>query len=90
MSRRILDCLGKHGSGAPRDHTDPSNGQLTPKSEACIQFEGLSQPLDNLLKGLPMWSILEDNFREKSQMDAQYVQHAKVGFDELKFRNFLQ
>lgn len=82
MSRRVLDCLGKHGSGAPRDHTDPSNGQLTPKSEACIQFEGLFQPIDNLLKGLPIWSILEENYTQQSQMDSQYAQHAKVWLDE--------
>jgi hypothetical protein len=50
--------------------------------EACIQFEGLFQPIDNLLKGLPIWSILEENYTQQSQMDSQHIQHAKVWLDE--------
>lgn len=74
MSRRVLDCLAKHGNGDPRDHTDPSNGQLTPKSEACIQFEGLVQPLDNVLDGLPTWSVVDDKLRHESSTDSQRAQ----------------
>ena len=70
-SRRILDCLARHGDGSPGDHMDPSNGQLTPKSEACIQFEGLFQPLDNILNGLPIWSVLEETTMKDSSVETR-------------------
>lgn len=63
LSQRIQRILAQHGSGHPGDHLDPSNNQLTPQSEACMQFEALHQPIENVLNGLPSWALEGDNPR---------------------------
>ena len=61
LSQRIQNILAQYGSGQPGDHLDPSNNQLTPQSEACMQFEALHQPIENVLNGLPSWTLEDDN-----------------------------
>jgi len=63
LSPRIQGILSQYGSGHPGDHLDPSNNQLTPQSEACMQFEALHQPLENVLLGLPSWTLEDDKQR---------------------------
>ena len=58
---RIQEVLSMHGNGEPRNHLNPANNQLTQLSEAVLQFEGITQPLDNILQGLPEWSIRQNN-----------------------------
>lgn len=61
ISTRVKTMLLKHGNGEPINHTEPSNSQLTVRSDAVMQLEGLSQPLDNILSGLPEWSLAADS-----------------------------
>jgi len=35
------------------------------RATACLQLEGATQPLDNILHGLPQWSIDDGNYDEK-------------------------
>jgi hypothetical protein len=65
---RIRELLSAHSTGEPRDHLNPQNNELTMKSTACLEFEGISQPLDNILQGLPAWSVDDgkyDSYRTK-------------------------
>ena len=57
---RIQELLSMHGNGEPRNHLNPTSNQLTQLSEAVLQFEGVTQPLDNILQGLPEWSLRQD------------------------------
>eukprot|EP00934_Nitzschia_sp_Nitz4_P007801 Nitzschia sp. Nitz4//scaffold105_size73764//38086//42509//NITZ4_005677-RA/size73764-augustus-gene-0.51-mRNA-1//1//CDS//3329532450//7791//frame0 len=57
ISARVIGLLGKHGNGEPRNHLHPKSGQLTVRSEAVRQLEGIVQPLENILSGLPSWSL---------------------------------
>ena len=57
---RIQELLSMHGSGEPRNHLNPTSNQLTQLSEAVLQFEGVTQPLDNILQGIPEWSLRQD------------------------------
>jgi Exportin-5 family len=61
VASRAKSILVAHGNGEPLNHIDPSNNQLTPKSDAIIQLEALCQPVDNILGGLPSWSLALDS-----------------------------
>lgn len=74
VSSRVVALLLRYGDGGPRDHLDPVNQQLTQNSEACIQLEALYQPLDNILHGMPNWS-LED---ERNKNSKEYRQRADI------------
>ncbi|KAL3910654.1 MAG: hypothetical protein SGILL_007610 [Bacillariaceae sp.] len=54
---RFNQLLAQHGSGEPRDHLDSETQQLTSASEAVRQFESLVHPLENVLNGVPAWSV---------------------------------
>eukprot|EP00550_Attheya_septentrionalis_P000795 CAMPEP_0198290488 /NCGR_PEP_ID=MMETSP1449-20131203/8336_1 /TAXON_ID=420275 /ORGANISM="Attheya septentrionalis, Strain CCMP2084" /LENGTH=1467 /DNA_ID=CAMNT_0043988997 /DNA_START=193 /DNA_END=4596 /DNA_ORIENTATION=+ len=72
---QIKMLLNSHGNGEPYDHLDPATKQLTPQSEAVLAFEGLNQPLDNILQGLPSWALKEVASRPvKQHLDAQRAQ----------------
>ena len=60
IAARVKAVLQAHGNGEPINYVEPSNNQLTPKSDAVMQLEGLHQPLDNILGGLPAWSLADD------------------------------
>ena len=60
VQSRIKTLLQLHGNGEPRNHIDPTTNQLTQTSEAILQFEGVHQPLDNILQGLPNWTLRPD------------------------------
>jgi len=57
LNTRVQNVLTNHGNGQPGDNLNPQTKGLTQLSYANIQFEGLQQPLDNILNGLPAWSL---------------------------------
>lgn len=61
ITARVKNALLAHGNGEPINHVDPSNNQLTPKSDAVMFFEAMCQPLDNTLSGLPTFSLSENS-----------------------------
>ncbi|KAL7549693.1 hypothetical protein ACHAWF_012957 [Thalassiosira exigua] len=62
---KIRTLLNAHRNGEPRDELNNQNNELTAKSTACVQFEAASQPLDNILYGLPSWSVDDGSYDEK-------------------------
>lgn len=70
LNTRVQSLLQRHRNGEPLNFLDPSNGQLTPKSDAVMQFEGLFQPLDNIMSGIPQWAIVADNATVKITKDS--------------------
>ena len=73
---RIREVLNSHSTGEPRDHINPHNNELTVKSTACLEFEGVSQPLDNILQGLPSWSVDDGNYDQNRMKIRQVVKPA--------------
>ena len=77
LSTRICSLIAQNGNGEPRDHLDRETQQLTHASEAVRQFEGVIHPLENLLNGLPSWTLNAqgrsrspgDNSKEQQQQD---------------------
>lgn len=63
LNARIQMMLATHGTGAPLGFLDPLNNQLTSKSDAVAQFEGIIQPLDNTLGGIPSWAMIPEPSR---------------------------
>mmetsp|Transcript_23382 Transcript_23382/g.34894 ORF Transcript_23382/g.34894 Transcript_23382/m.34894 type:complete len:1349 (-) Transcript_23382:172-4218(-) len=57
LHTKLEYLLTHHGNGQPRNLTNGE--QLQQWSFACVQFEGFHQPLDNLLQGMPSWSLAE-------------------------------
>ena len=54
---RIRNLITQHGNGEPLDHLYSTNKQITQKSTASRQFEGMVHPMENILNGLPAWSL---------------------------------
>lgn len=54
---RVQTVVAAHGAGASDVYLDPTNHQLTRKSNAVMQFESLYQPLENVLAGIPDWTL---------------------------------
>jgi hypothetical protein len=77
LSSRVQRLLSQHGNGQPGDHLEPSNNQLTPLSEACMQFEALHQPIENVLNGLPSWAL--ENDIEANRQNHYDTKRAEVG-----------
>ena len=51
INERLKTSLAMHGNGQPLNFLDPASGQLTPKSDAVVQFEALTQPFESVLSG---------------------------------------
>lgn len=62
---KIRTILAAHSTGEPRDCLNPENNELTQTSTACLEFEGSTQPLDNILSGIPSWAVDDGNYDEK-------------------------
>jgi hypothetical protein len=62
---KVRTLLNAHSNGEPRDQLNPENNELTVNSTACQEFEGVTQPLDNILHGLPSWALDDGNYDEK-------------------------
>eukprot|EP00535_Pseudo-nitzschia_heimii_P013747 CAMPEP_0197199492 /NCGR_PEP_ID=MMETSP1423-20130617/33909_1 /TAXON_ID=476441 /ORGANISM="Pseudo-nitzschia heimii, Strain UNC1101" /LENGTH=1261 /DNA_ID=CAMNT_0042653349 /DNA_START=1042 /DNA_END=4828 /DNA_ORIENTATION=+ len=54
---KIRTLITQHGSGEPLNHVCSMNRQITHKSTASRQFEGIIHPMENILNGLPPWSL---------------------------------
>jgi hypothetical protein len=67
LNTRTQTVLQRYGNGAPQDHLHPGNNQLTQKSEAIMQLEGLIQPLDTTLNGLPAWALETESNNKMSK-----------------------
>jgi hypothetical protein len=88
INSRLQGMVTTHGNGEPRDHIHPSNGQLTQLSEAVRQFEGVVQPLENILCGLPTWSLhskqqVQGGGAEKDGSRAQVRASTQASLSEL-------
>ena len=57
---RIRSLIEQHGNGQPLNHVCQSNQQITHNSMASLQFEGIINPMENILNGLPAWSLNAD------------------------------
>ena len=57
LHQRMKDLLAAHGDGKPLDHLEPTNGQLSQKSDAVLQFEGIHLPMEYVLGGIPSWAV---------------------------------
>mmetsp|Transcript_6441 Transcript_6441/g.14539 ORF Transcript_6441/g.14539 Transcript_6441/m.14539 type:complete len:1077 (-) Transcript_6441:1834-5064(-) len=62
---QMRTLLNAHCNGEPRDQLNPENNELTVTSTACLKFEGATQPLDNILHGLPSWAVDDGNYDAK-------------------------
>ena len=68
---KIRELLSAHSTGEPRDQINSQTNELTAKSTACLEFEGVAQPLDNILQGLPAWSVDDGNSYDSKRMKAR-------------------
>ncbi|KAL3929587.1 MAG: hypothetical protein SGBAC_012141 [Bacillariaceae sp.] len=57
LLERMQVIFSAHANGEPRSHLHPQNQQLTQNSEAVRQFEAIVQPLENIMLGMPSWSL---------------------------------
>ena len=73
LKERVQTLLANHGNGQPLNALDPSNNEVTPKSEACIQLEALYQPMDNVLSGIPSWTLDDSSTPPKEQRQVQEI-----------------
>jgi len=72
LCRKLEYLLDTHGNGEPRDHLDSSNN-LTMISDAVIQFDGVTVPLEHILQGMPSWSLEIRNDYEKRKLQVRHV-----------------
>lgn len=73
LNEKVQRILSVHGSGAPINCKDPSNDQLTEKSEAVRMIEALHHPLENVLAGIPEWAFKDDTNRRRKKNDANDI-----------------
>ena len=73
---RVRNLIAQHGSGEPLNHIYPTNQQITQKSTASLQFEGIIHPMENILNGLPTWSLNAEG-KSSSSGSAKKQQHQK-------------
>uniref|UniRef100_A0A7S4J8L4 Exportin-5 C-terminal domain-containing protein n=1 Tax=Odontella aurita TaxID=265563 RepID=A0A7S4J8L4_9STRA len=79
IQNRIQSLISSHGNGEPRDHLDPQTNQLTPLSDANIQFEGIFLPLENILQGVPQWSVdLDRNPTDQKRVEIRSTVRASL------------
>ena len=71
---KIRELLNAHSTGEPRDQLNKENNELTVSSTACLLFEGATQPLDNILHGLPSWALDNGNYDEKRNRVRSIIQ----------------
>lgn len=62
-----------YASGNIRDNLTPS-GELSQRSTAVLEFEGINQPLDNLINGLPEWALDDSKRDNPSFMEPHRVE----------------
>eukprot|EP00536_Pseudo-nitzschia_multiseries_P001400 jgi/Psemu1/250511/estExt_Genewise1Plus.C_180109 len=73
---RVRNLITQHGNGEPLDHLCVTNQQITDKSTASRQFEGIVHPMENILNGLPTWSLNAEG-KSSSFGSAKKQEHQK-------------
>jgi len=73
---RVKNVTAQYGNGEPLDHICSMNQQITHKSTASRQFEGIVLPMEKILSGLPAWS-LNKNGKSSSTGSAKKQEHQK-------------
>lgn len=94
LNVRAQFLVTTHGNGEPFDHLDPTNNQLTQKSDAVLNFEGFCQPLEYVTAGFPAWSVVANKI-QKDDKNAQArlevcCSSVCVNGDVLRFLPFLR
>jgi len=74
MHQKFKAVFTRYGNGEVRDFVDVSTGQLTQQSTAIMELEGLCQPLENILQGMPDWALDNSNTSDPSFMDPHRVE----------------
>lgn len=80
---RIRDLITQHGNGEPLDHLCRTNQQVTEKSTASRQFEGIVHPMESVLNGLPAWSLNAQG-KSNSAGSAKKQEHQKRLEDQIR------
>lgn len=78
ISTRVKAILSTHGNGEPINHVNSTNNQLTLKSDAVMQLEGLHQPLDNILGGIPAWALADDPNSDRERLEIRASTRASL------------
>ncbi len=74
LHQKFKTVFTQYASGEVRDCTDPTTGQLTQQSTAIMELEGMNQPIDNLLQGMPDWALDMSKRNDPSYMDPNRVE----------------
>jgi hypothetical protein len=77
INAQVESLIAKHGGEqAVKDHADPKTGRLTEDSQANLDFEGVHAAFENVLLGIPDWTMKGggklplSNRRTKAQAEA--------------------
>ncbi|GKY93691.1 hypothetical protein MPSEU_000336300 [Mayamaea pseudoterrestris] len=81
LNEQVKLLLQQYGAGAPLDHLEPSNNQLTELSDAVIEFEGLAHPLDNTMSGIPAWAMQDGSQTNEARLEKRVV--TRSSFSEM-------
>ena len=86
ISQKYLHIFTTYGSGKVRDCLDAATGQLTQQSRAVMELEGLCQPIQNLLQGMPEWALDVNKPNDPSYSDPNRVEirnYIRTKFSEI-------
>ena len=72
--QKFKSVFTMYGSGEIRDALNNTTGQLTQESSAVMALEGLMQPMDNLLQGMPDWALDTTRQNDPSFTDPNRVE----------------
>ena len=93
LNTRAQFLVTTHGNGEPFDHLEPTNNQLTHKSDAVLNFEGLCQPLEYVTAGLPSWSVVADKIQKddkNAQARLEVCHCCETATSDVRFHNLLR
>lgn len=83
LSAKMRNLIFEHGNGQPINFVEASNNQLTQKSDAVMQFEGLVHPLENTFSGIPSWTLESDSKALSDHLRTQIRASTRSSFSEL-------
>jgi exportin-5 len=73
VHRKFMNIFSLYGRGEMRDYVDSATGQLTQKSTAVMQLEGMNHPIDNSLQAMPDWALNSGRQNDPSYSDPNRV-----------------
>ena len=74
LHQKFKTVFTQYGGGEVRDCIHATTGQLTQQSTAVMELEGMNQPIDNLLQGMPEWALDVSKQNDPSYMDPNRVE----------------